>query len=151
MEIQRAEELIVQTGSTIKDKDAGFIDPKTGITRTIPLEIFYKNDKEPVYGITSDDDSRATETKALPFQAYGALGMARGNDDPDSASSQFFFLKWLQALVAPGRNTLDGYYSCFGYVIKNEDAIKELHVGDTIVYAKVIEGAENLFANEKGS
>ena len=44
--------------------------------------------------------------------------MARSNDDPDSGSSQFFFLKWLQALVAPGRNTLDGYYSCFGYVVK---------------------------------
>ena len=42
-------------------------------------------------------------------QAYGALGMDRSNEDPDSASSQFFFLKWLQALVAPGdiyNNTL---------------------------------------------
>lgn len=57
------------------DKDAGYIDPKTKAVRTIPLELFYKDDKEPVYGITSDDDNRATETKALPFQAFGALGM----------------------------------------------------------------------------
>ena len=143
MDIQRVEELIVQTGSTVKDKDAGYIDPSNPKeVRTIPLEIFYKNDKEPVYGITSDDDNRAKETKALPFQAYGALGMAR-EEDPDSASSQFFFLKWLQALVAPGRNTLDGYYSCMGYVVENEQILKQLQVGDKIVYGKVIEGQDN--------
>ena len=94
------------------------------------------------YGISSDDDNRARETKALPFQAYGALGMAR-EEDPDSGSSQFFFLKWLQALVAPGRNTLDGYYACMGYVVQNEDVLKQLQLGDKIVYAKVIEGLEN--------
>ena len=134
----------MQTGSTIAGRDAGYIDSRTGTERAVPLELFYKSDSEPVYGITSDDDNRATETKALPFQAYGALGMARGNDNPDSASSQFFFLKWLQALVAPGRNTLDGYYSCFGYVVANEDILKQLQVGDKIVYARIIEGGENL-------
>lgn len=149
MSIQRAEELIVQTGSTIVDKDAGYVDPKTNLVRTIPLEIFYKNDASPVYGITSDDDNRATDTKALPFQAYGALGMGRSNEDPDSASSQFFFLKWLQALVAPGRNTLDGYYSCFGYVVQNEELLSQLQVGDKIIYAKVIEGAENFVPHSK--
>ena len=146
MDIQRAEELIVQTGSSVKDKDVGYIDPATKEVRTIPLEVFYKNDKEPVYGITSDDDNRAKETKALPFQAFGALGMAR-EEDPDSASSQFFFLKWLQALVAPGRNTLDGYYSSFGYVIENEDILNQLKVGDKIMYAKIIEGQENFVPN----
>ena len=143
MDIQRAEELIVQTGSTAGEKeDGGYVDPKTGKVRTIPLEIFYKNDQEPVYGISSDDDNRAKETKALPFQAYGSIGMAR-DVDPDSASSQFFFLKWLQALVAPGRNTLDGYYACPGYVIQNEDILKQLKKSDKIVYAKVLEGIEN--------
>jgi peptidylprolyl isomerase len=85
MPIQRAEELIVQTGKAVDGK-----------VRTIPLELFYKQDSEPVYGITSDDDMRATETPALPFQAYGALGMARENEEPDSGNSEFFFLKWLQ-------------------------------------------------------
>jgi hypothetical protein len=36
--------------------------------RTIPLELFYKQDSEPTYGITSDDDNRATEAMTLPFQ-----------------------------------------------------------------------------------
>jgi hypothetical protein len=47
------------------------------VTRTVPLELFYKGDSEPTYGITSDDDMRATDAPTLPFQAYGALGMAR--------------------------------------------------------------------------
>jgi peptidylprolyl isomerase len=77
-----------------------------------------QGDKEPVYGITSDDDMRSTETTALAFQAYGALGMARDNEQADSGSSQFFFLKWSQALVAPGRNTLDGERFFFLIVVR---------------------------------
>lgn len=111
----------------------------------IPLELFYKSDDHPVYGATSDDDRRALETFALPFQAYGALGMGRENNDPDTATTNFFLLKWMQALVPPGRNTLDGYYSCFGYVVKNEDFLKQLEVGDRIVKAEVVEGLDNLF------
>jgi hypothetical protein len=52
-----------------------YVDPGTKKPRTVPLELFYKTDSEPSYGITSDDDLRATETMALPFQAYGALGI----------------------------------------------------------------------------
>ena len=101
MNIQRAEEQLIQTGKPSKTVD-GYIDPATGTVRTIPLELFYKKDYEPVYGITSDDDGRATDTMALPFQAYGTIGMARSNDEEDSATSQIFFLKWLQALNPPG-------------------------------------------------
>lgn len=148
------------------------------------MELFYKTDAQPTYGITSDDDQRALDTQVcalgvyicvyvrlcicacvyeviggvcmrhmwdqlvsylfpslsnqythsqhpyhtpspyyplskyahkythkcihiyipiypqlLPFQAYGALGMARENDDVDTASSDFFFLKWRQVRV----------------------------------------------------
>lgn len=144
MPLQKVEELTVQTGKPVKGDIDGYVDPKTGQLRTIPLELFYKNDKEPVYGITSDDDRRATETMALPFQAYGALGMARNNEYADSASSQFFFLKWKQALIAPGRNTLDGFYSCMGYVTRNEDLLSQLTQDDIIKSAVVVEGADNL-------
>eukprot|EP01038_Epipyxis_sp_PR26KG_P012026 gene12026-16097_t len=113
--------------------------------RTVPLELFYKGDKEPTYGVTSDDDLRATETMILPFQAYGAVGMARDNEIPDSGNTEFFMLKWKQALIAPGRNTLDGFYSCFGYVVENENILGQLVEGDSkIVSAKVISGLENL-------
>lgn len=149
MPFQKIEELIIQTGKPAIGE--GYYDEKTQSIRKIPLELFYKRDKEPVYDITSDDDMRATETMALPFQAYGALGMARDNDNDsgsstDSASSEFFFLKWKQALVPPGRNTLDGYYSSFGYVTENGDLLGQVTEppGATIQSAKVIEGLENL-------
>lgn len=134
MNLQKVEELIIQTGK-----------PDASVhLRPIPLELFYKTDSKPVYGITSDDDLRATETFAYPFQAYGALGMARDNEETDSGTSEFFFLKWMQALIAPGRNTLDGFYSCFGYVTKNEDLLKQVTAQDKIVYAKVVDGLDNL-------
>eukprot|EP00978_Attheya_sp_CCMP212_P026942 scaffold89582_cov49-Attheya_sp.AAC.1 len=155
MPIQSAEELIVQTGkptstTTTADGTAtdGFVDPKTKEKRVIPLEIFYKKDKQPTYSYTSDDDMRATESMALPFQAYGALGMAHDPEDVNTASSQFWFLKWNQALVAPSRNTLDGSQACFGYVTKNQDVLKQVSKGDTIISMKVVQGAEFFFAQK---
>uniref|UniRef100_A0A7S2UKX2 peptidylprolyl isomerase n=1 Tax=Attheya septentrionalis TaxID=420275 RepID=A0A7S2UKX2_9STRA len=148
MSIQSAEELIVQTGkpTTGDGTTDGFVDPKTKEKRVIPLEIFYKKDKQPTYSYTSDDDMRATESMSLPFQAYGALGMAHDPEDVNTASSQFWFLKWDQALVAPSRNTLDGSQACFGYVTKNQDVLKQVSKGDTIISMKVVQGAENFFA-----
>ena len=130
----KAEELIVQTQT-----------PTNKQGRSVPLELFYKVDEEPTYSITSDDDGRALDTQRLPFQAYGAIGMARG-EDVDSAQEDFFFLKWRQALVAPGRNTLDGYYSCLGYVVSdNVDLLGQVEEkGGKIVSAKVVAGADNL-------
>ena len=110
-------------------------------------ELFYKKDKEPVYGVTSDDDLRPSDTMALPFQAYGAVGMARDNEDADSASSQFFLLRWQQALIPPGRNTLDGFYSNFGYITSpNVDLLRQINEGDDIkiVKARVTSGLEKL-------
>lgn len=147
MKIDKVEELVVQTGSqSLKsNKDTeGYVDPKTGNVRYIPLELFYKADAEPVYGITSDDDLRATDAMLLPFQTFGAVGMARQNEDVDSASSQFFLLKWNQALIAPGRNTLDGFYTCFGYVTKNADILSQINEAtDRIITAKVVSGMEH--------
>lgn len=66
MSMQKIEDLTVQTGKP--GAEEGYIDPKTKEVRRIPLELFYKQDKEPTYGITSDDDNRATQAMALPFQ-----------------------------------------------------------------------------------
>jgi len=142
MPIQRDEELTEQFGQP-KGAD-GYVDPRTKKVRNIPLELFYKKDTAPTYGITSDDDNRGVETPALPFQAYGAVGMARGNEDPDSASSQVFFLKWDQGLIAPGRNTLDGFYTCMGYIVENQHLVGQMDKGTTIVSAKVLSGIEDL-------
>jgi len=73
MPIQAVDELFVKTGKPTNLEDGkidGFIDPSTKEKRSIPLELFYKKDREPTYGYTSDDDMRATESFVLPFQAY---------------------------------------------------------------------------------
>ena len=139
MPIQTVGDLIVQTGQP-SDKKAE--------KRTIPLELFYKKDKAPTYGYTSDDDMRATESFVLPFQAYGALGMEYSIDDEEgvnSGTSEFWFLKWDQGLLAPGRNTLDGSHACFGYIVEGQDFIGQMVKGDIIESMKVVEGSENLF------
>lgn len=131
--VNKAEELIVQTGER---GSAG--EP------AVPLELFYKGDAQPTYSYTSDEDNRATETFVLPFQAYGAVGMARAGEDADSATSQIFFLKWDQALVAPGRNTLDGFYTSLGYITRNAELLKQVQPADTVVSVKVLRGADKI-------
>eukprot|EP00814_Leptocylindrus_danicus_P010629 CAMPEP_0116003978 /NCGR_PEP_ID=MMETSP0321-20121206/342_1 /TAXON_ID=163516 /ORGANISM="Leptocylindrus danicus var. danicus, Strain B650" /LENGTH=411 /DNA_ID=CAMNT_0003472219 /DNA_START=94 /DNA_END=1329 /DNA_ORIENTATION=+ len=129
----------------VESQDIDFTDPKSKEARRIPLELFYKKDVKPTYEYTSDDDMRATEGFSLPFQAYGALGMEHDAEDVNTASSKFWFLRWDQALVSPGRNTLDGSHSCFGYVVKNQDILKQVSNGDMIESMKVVEGIDKLY------
>lgn len=96
MPIFRTGDTLVETGKKTSGQS----------TRKIPLELFYKKDSQPTYGYTSDDDMRATEAFSLPFQSTGALGMSYDIEDEDgvnSGTSEFWFLKWDQALVSPGR------------------------------------------------
>jgi len=146
MPIQAVDELFVKTGKPTNLEDGkidGFIDPSTKEKRSIPLELFYKKDREPTYGYTSDDDMRATESFVLPFQAYGAIGMAHDAEEVNDASSQFFFLKWNQDLVTPGRNTIDGSNCCFGYIVKNQDLLEQISVGDVILNIRLVDGEQN--------
>ena len=62
----------------------------------------------------------------------------------DSGSSQVFLLKWTQALIAPGRNTLDGFYTCLGYATQNQALLGQIQPGDVIVGAQVVSGLESL-------
>ncbi|KAG8464001.1 hypothetical protein KFE25_000169 [Diacronema lutheri] len=148
MPVQQITDLSIQTGNA---KKAGKPPP----ARTVPLEIFYKRDAKPTYSFTSDEDRRGAETMALPFQSYGALGMARqsadlgGEIDNDSATSEFFFVKYDQALIPPGRNTLDGAYSCFGYTSEGAAFLRNVEVGDVIASAKIVSGLENLKMPDK--
>ena len=128
----------------VESQDINFIDPKTRTPRVIPLELFYKRDSKPTYEYTSDEDLRATEGFSLPFQAYGALGMEHDPEDVNTGSSKFWFFRWDQALVSPGRNTVDGSHTCFGYVVNNQDLLKQIVSGDKIESMKVVDGFENL-------
>lgn len=144
LEFTRAEDsYVLQTGDP-PGPEEGFIDPKTGKYRNIPLEILLRGYDKPIYGITLEDAGLYREQPVLPFSAYGALAMARPEEDPDGGSSQFFFFLFEPELTPAGLNLLDGRYSVFGFVTEGKEVLEKLKRGDKILSAKVIEGAENL-------
>jgi len=144
MDFIRAEDYyVLQTGDP-EGPDEGFIDPKTGEYRAVPLEILVKGDEAPTYGATLESLGRYLEDPVLPFSAFGTLGMARPNAEPNGGSSQFFFFLFEPELTPAGLNLLDGRYSVFGYVVDNKEVLEKLGQGDKIESVRVISGAENL-------
>jgi len=145
MEIQRSDGFVVQTGDPDVDDEGknGFVGGN-GKTRTIPFEVKVRGDKEPIYEETMEDLGRANELPVLPFNAFGTMAMARTEFEPNSASSQVFWLLKESELTPTGSNLLDGRYSVFGYITKNEDALGDLQVGDVIESVKVVDGLEYL-------
>ena len=113
---------------------SGFIDPKTGAQRYIPLEIKPEGAKSPLYGRTLESDG----ISAAPVLQHtrGAVAMAR-SQQPDSASSQFYF-------ALADLSFLDGNYAVFGYVKDGMDVVDKIQQGDRIESAKVTQGLENL-------
>lgn len=53
---------------------------------------------------------------------------ARRESEPNSASSQFFFLLKESELTPSGTNILDGRYAVFGYVVEGQELLRELKV-----------------------
>jgi peptidylprolyl isomerase len=144
LEFIRAEDnYVLQTGDPPGD-DEGFIDPTTGEYRAIPLEILVKGESTPVYGNTLEALGRYLDEPVLPFSAFGTLGMARPNSEPNGGSSQFFFFLFEPELTPAGLNLLDGRYSVFGYVVENQELLEKLGQGDRIEKARVVSGLDNL-------
>lgn len=143
MEVQRADELVVQTG----DPDgpaSGFVDPDSGELRNVPLEIKRKIDTEPTYEATFEDMGFFLDQPQLPFNAFGTTAMAREQFDPNSASSQFFILLKESELTPTGLNLLDGSFAVFGYVVEGEELLSDIKPGDVIKSATVVQGLDNL-------
>jgi peptidyl-prolyl cis-trans isomerase B (cyclophilin B) len=112
----------------------GYIDPKTGNERYIPLEIKPQGEAAPIYSKTFEMAGVRKPPELTHKQ--GAVAMAR-SQMPDSASSQFYF-----ALADLG--FLDGNYAVFGQVTDGFDVVNKIQQGDRIESAKVTQGAENL-------
>jgi peptidyl-prolyl cis-trans isomerase B (cyclophilin B) len=111
-----------------------FVDPKTGNTRYIPLEIKPQGTEQPVYSKTLKM-AGVNKPPALQHK-MGAVAMAR-SQMPDSASSQFYF-------ALADLSFLDGDYAVFGYVTDGMEVVNKIQQGDRIDSAKVTSGAENL-------
>lgn len=143
--ITRSDGFVVQTGDANPEGAVhGYIPPGQAQERKVPLEISLVGDKDLLYSSTSEEDGRGYAAAVLPFQAYGALGMARSEFEADSASSQFFWLLFESDLTPAGKNMLDGRYTCFGYTVEGSDLLKDVKEGDIIKSAKVISGLSNL-------
>ena len=140
----RAEDFyVLQTGDPQGPAD-GFIDPQTKQRRSVPLEIKVPGEQAPFYNQTFEELGLFKATPTLPFATYGTLGWAHSDEHLDDGSSQFFFFLYEAELTPAGLNLVDGRYAAFGYVVDGNDVLEELGVDDTIVKARVIEGAENL-------
>ena len=134
---------VIQTGNP-PGREEGFIDPDTGEYRAIPLEILIQGETEPLYGTTSEEAGYYLEKPVIPFNAYGAVAMARPDRDPNGGSSQFFLLKFDTELTPPGYNLMDGRYSVIGYLTEGKEVLKKLTEEDKVIEAKVVAGIENL-------
>jgi peptidyl-prolyl cis-trans isomerase B (cyclophilin B) len=66
----------------------------------------------------------------------GTLGLARAPSDPDSGGSQFY-------VCLSNQPTLDGQYAIFGHVVQGMNIVDQIQVGDRIVKAKVVQGADS--------
>jgi cyclophilin family peptidyl-prolyl cis-trans isomerase len=149
-EIQRADGFVVQTGdpagagSPKPAKENGYVPEGSNQVRRIPLEVYAAGDKAPIYDSTFDDEGIGGYASKIPFNSYGALGMAISEGQYDSGSSQFFWLLFDSDLTPGGKNLLDGRYSCFGYTVGNAFLLAGLKEGDVIASAKVVKGLENL-------
>ncbi|MFM7882302.1 MAG: peptidylprolyl isomerase [Microcystis panniformis] len=141
--IRSEDNFVVQTGDPVGAEE-GFIDPKTKQYRSIPLEILIKGEEEPVYGNTLEELGIYLPSLALPFNAFGALALARPDTNPNGGSSQFFFFKFDNELTPPGFNLMDGRYSVFGYLVEGKEVLEELTDKDKIITAKVVYGLNNL-------
>jgi peptidyl-prolyl cis-trans isomerase B (cyclophilin B) len=112
----------------------GFIDPATGTTRYIPLEIKPSGAEEPIYNRTFES-AGISQTPILPH-TRGAVAMARAAM-PDSASSQFY-------IALADLDFLNGSYAVFGEVTRGMDVVDDIQQGDRIESARVVAGLENL-------
>ncbi|MBD2197697.1 MULTISPECIES: peptidylprolyl isomerase [Calothrix] len=148
LEFTRSEESYFLQSGDPPGKDVGFIDPKTGKYRAIPLEVLVQGDKAPTYGVTLEDAGRYLDMPVLPFSSFGAVVMARPESQVNGASSQFFFFLFEPELTPAGRNLLDGRYAVFGYLTEGEDVLDKLKAGDKIEAATVVQGIENLVQPE---
>lgn len=140
----RAEDFyVLQTGDP-EGPAQGYVDPKTGQERNVPLEIRIPGEPAPFYNQTFEDLGRYKATPVLPFATLGTLGWAHSDDRLDDGSSQFFFFLYEAELTPAGLNLVDGRYAAFGYVVDGFEVLEELGVDDAIVKARVLEGAEHL-------
>ena len=125
---------VAQGGDPLSNGTGGYIDPATGQSRRIPLEIAVESSTSSS-GYTIYYDTILPETPSITkppalLHTKGAIAMARSNA-PNTASSQFY-------IALADLEQLDGRYAVFGYVDPDDmQWVEELEIGDHVVSATV--------------
>ena len=142
--VNRPVPFVAQGGDPLSNGTGGFVDPQTGQTRQIPLEIAIAtgSSDSPSYTVYYDaifpETPDITRPPAL-LHTRGAIAMAR-SAAPDSASSQFY-------IALADLEQLNGRYAVFGYVdLEDMPWVEEIRIGDRIVSATVV-GEASLITN----
>lgn len=105
----RIETWCIQGGDPNGNGTGDFVDPQTGQTRYLNLEV----------------------TPALHHNAAGVVAMAR-SQAPNSASCQFYITK-------SAMRQLDGQYAIFGGVVDGMNAVFNMGRGDRIISAQIVD------------
>jgi peptidyl-prolyl cis-trans isomerase B (cyclophilin B) len=112
----------------------GYKDPKTGLERSIPLEILPEGADTPIYSKTLEQ--AGVKRPPVLNHRRGAVAMAR-SQYPNSASSQFY-------ITLADWDFLDGNYAVFGYVTEGMEVVDKIEQKDKIQSMKVTSGLDNL-------
>jgi peptidylprolyl isomerase len=144
LSFNRADDDYFLQGGDPEGEADGFVDPATGKARTIPMEVKIPEKEVPFYGFTLGDLGFSRTLPVLPFSAFGTIAMAHPAEDVNGGSSQFFLYLFESDLTPAGLNLIDGNYAAFGYLKDGVEVLRKLKLGDEIISAKIIEGAENL-------
>lgn len=85
----------------------------------------------PVLSQTMDLGLLTADHKVQAWGVYcaGVMGMAR-SDDPDSANSQFFFMRTNGTSADKGSHSLDKNYTAWGRAIAGQDVIDAIKTGE---------------------
>ncbi len=141
--IRREKGYLIQVSDPQGGNDGGYIDPATGKIRQIPIEIIPEGQSQPPYGKTLKQAGIPESVFPVMRHLKGAVGLAHTEKNPNSGSTQFYITYGNNEMVNPRGNFLDGRYSVFGYVVDGMTRAQKLQVGDKILSARVVLGAEN--------
>jgi peptidyl-prolyl cis-trans isomerase B (cyclophilin B) len=127
--VRQPQPFVVQGGDPQGNGTGGYVPAGSSSERQIPLEIKPQGGSAPIYSQIITDRPKLQHKR-------GAIAMAR-SQNPDSASSQFYFTL---ADVA----FLDGSYAVFGKITQGIEIIDTIQQGDKITSAKVTQGIDKL-------
>lgn len=148
--IRREQGYLIQVSDPKGGNEGGYTDPATGKVRRVPIEIIPEGRSEPIYGKTLTQAGIPITTFPEMRHLPGAVGLAHTEKDANSGSTQFYITYANNEMVNPRGNFLDGRYTVFGYVVDGMNRAQKLAIGDKILSARVVLGAQNLIQPKGG-